>query len=151
MDFGLILSWVWNGFSNGVWVDFNKLFLCWFWVIFGLVLLILCLEYQMLKWVLLIVVVDRWGWFCVCSSMMRGMSFRRENWASCKGRAERWDEGCEASGIERTDEFYGYFRNSSSANGNSSNAKCAFWFMDLLRSISFARLGCVFCLGAKHN
>ena len=33
--FGLILSWVWDGFSNGVWVDFKLFFvfiLSYFWV-----------------------------------------------------------------------------------------------------------------------
>ena len=38
-------------------------------------------------------------------------------WASCKGRAERWDEGCEssASSVRELMNFYGYFRNWPSA------------------------------------
>ena len=35
--------------------------------------------------------------------------------ASCKGRAERWDEGHEASGMRELMNFYGYFHNSPSA------------------------------------
>ena len=39
----MIVSWVWDGFFGGNWVDFE--------LFFYLILLILCLNYQMLKWV----------------------------------------------------------------------------------------------------
>ena len=73
--FGLILSWVWDGFPMGFELILScfVLILSYFW--FGLVLLILCLDYQMLKWVLLIMVVDRWG----CAVFV---AVRWEEWAS---------------------------------------------------------------------
>ena len=95
-----VLGWFWVEFGMGFPMGFELILSCfvlilsYFW--FGLVLLILCLDYQMLKWVLLIMVVDRWGWCCVCSSTMRGMSFKHENWGlfiKCnlviEGRAQR--------------------------------------------------------------
>ena len=67
-------------------------------------------------------------------------------------RAEQREEmGGVRLGVERTDLFHGYFRNSIISNGNPSNAQCAFSFMDLQRSINFPHLVRVFGLCPKRN
>ena len=84
----------------------------------------------------------------------RGQS-REKRWEAweelcAEWRAKRWDGGVRL-GVRELINIYGHFRNNHWPNGNKGKRACAFWFMDLLRSINFARFGLIFFLSPKCN
>ena len=77
---------------------------------------------------------------------------RWEVWEELRAewRAKRWDGGMRL-GVRELIIFMGIFVITIGPTVIKAKRVCAFWFMDLLQSINFARFGLLFCLSPKRN
>ena len=79
---------------------------------------------------------------------------RWEAWEEFRAKREQRDE-MRGMRLQAWEEnwliFMGIFIINHQPNGNKGKHACAFWFIDLLWSINFARFERVFCLSSKRN